>query len=425
MTLELKRVFGDKPLVGAELGVFEGKNAESMLRQLNIQRLYLVDPYEPYSEYHDLIIDRLKVARAAAQKRLAPFADSIIWLCMKSSKAIGSIGEELDFVYIDANHAYDYVKCDIEAYYDLVRPGGYVGGHDYTTNLNLNNLIEVKRAVDEFVIEHGYKVVIRPRDSSDRWPDWWVRKWSEGETSIHFIWLGPAPLIFPDYLAVRTACEVYSATPFLWTDGTVPENEWLLKIKSIASQRRFEDAWTQLAGTARLLSHKIDYLRYQLLNDFGGLCLDTDTLCLKSIFDLDLNGVVVGRESSSYLNGAVMYANSPGHPIVKSLLGRTTDMLRARARMPWSRTGPFLLTEVMSAAGDFTILPQEFFYFYGFRDWEQIFKDNPIDDRMYVIHWWNKLAAGFVRNTVDPSYIETSNCLYARAARRVLGSNFH
>ena len=176
MILELKRVFRDRPLVGAELGVFEGKNAKSMLRQLNIQRLYLVDPYEPYSEYHDLVVDRLRAAHTAAQKRLVSFADRVVWLCVKSSEAVNVIGEELDFVYIDANHAYDYVRHDIEVYYDLVRPGGYVGGHDYTTNLNLNNLIEVKRVVDEFAIKYGYKVEVRPRDSSDKWPDWWIRK---------------------------------------------------------------------------------------------------------------------------------------------------------------------------------------------------------------------------------------------------------
>lgn len=243
--------------------------------------------------------------------------------------------------------------------------------------------------------------------------------------NLHFIWLGPAPLVFPDYLAVKTAREVYNTIPFLWTDGTVPENEWLLKIQDIAIQRRLEDAWMQFVNVARMLSHKIDHLRYQLLNDFGGLCLDTDTLCLKSIFDFDPNGVVVGRESSKYLNGAVMYVDCPRHPVIESLLSRTTDMLRARRKLCWSQTGPFLLTEVMSVAGDFTILPQESFYFYGFRDWKQIFRDNPIDDRMYVIHWWNKKAAGFVRSTVDPNYIEISNCLYARAVRKVLGSSFH
>lgn len=48
----------------------------------------------------------------------------------------------LDFVFIDANHNYEFVKKDIEAWYPKVKKEGYIGGHDYRTG--------VKLAVDEF-----------------------------------------------------------------------------------------------------------------------------------------------------------------------------------------------------------------------------------------------------------------------------------
>jgi hypothetical protein len=37
----------------------------------------------------------------------------------------------LDFIYIDANHSYDFVKEDLELWYPKVKPGGWVMGHDY------------------------------------------------------------------------------------------------------------------------------------------------------------------------------------------------------------------------------------------------------------------------------------------------------
>ena len=37
----------------------------------------------------------------------------------------------LDFVYIDANHTYESVKSDIEAWLPKVRKGGIISGHDY------------------------------------------------------------------------------------------------------------------------------------------------------------------------------------------------------------------------------------------------------------------------------------------------------
>jgi hypothetical protein len=39
--------------------------------------------------------------------------------------------ESLDFVYIDANHAYDFVVDDINYWYSKVKKGGYLWGHDY------------------------------------------------------------------------------------------------------------------------------------------------------------------------------------------------------------------------------------------------------------------------------------------------------
>jgi cephalosporin hydroxylase len=38
---------------------------------------------------------------------------------------------ELDFVYIDADHSFDAVLNDILAWKKVIRPGGWIGGHDY------------------------------------------------------------------------------------------------------------------------------------------------------------------------------------------------------------------------------------------------------------------------------------------------------
>lgn len=86
--------------------------------------------------------------------------------------------ESLDYIYIDANHAYDYVKQDIELWYPKLKKGGLFAGHDY---LNLDyydkdspfaengkdkhiywndgtygGLFGVNPAVDEFCKKNGY-----------------------------------------------------------------------------------------------------------------------------------------------------------------------------------------------------------------------------------------------------------------------------
>ena len=47
-----------------------------------------------------------------------------------SEDAVDDIPEKLDFVYIDGNHAYEYVKKDIGLYYPKLKKGGVIGGHD-------------------------------------------------------------------------------------------------------------------------------------------------------------------------------------------------------------------------------------------------------------------------------------------------------
>ena len=54
----------------------------------------------------------------------------------------------IDFVFIDANHDYDYVKKDIEAWFPKVKTGGVIAGHDYHKHWK-----GVVKAVDEFFLE--------------------------------------------------------------------------------------------------------------------------------------------------------------------------------------------------------------------------------------------------------------------------------
>ena len=141
-------------LTGAEIGVRRGKHAAILIDTLDIEKLYLIDPYEAYEEYSVdwATDDTLTEAETIARERLGGFK------CTKfireySNDAISDISEDLDFVYIDGNHEYEFVKDDISNYYPLLKEGGILAGHDY--NESAPGLV---RAVDEFSQKHGLQV---------------------------------------------------------------------------------------------------------------------------------------------------------------------------------------------------------------------------------------------------------------------------
>lgn len=53
---------------------------------------------------------------------------------LKSFDQVKSITTELDFLFIDGNHMYEYVKKDYEMYSLLVRKGGLIAFHDIGLN---------------------------------------------------------------------------------------------------------------------------------------------------------------------------------------------------------------------------------------------------------------------------------------------------
>jgi len=62
-----------------------------------------------------------------------------------------------DWIYVDGNHLYEYVRADLERYDPKVKPGGLIAGDDYGVRGWWDD--GVTRAVDEFVEARGYEVV--------------------------------------------------------------------------------------------------------------------------------------------------------------------------------------------------------------------------------------------------------------------------
>lgn len=164
-------------LVGCEIGVCGGEHSLSLLKTLNLKKLYLIDPYEIYSDYSEGIKhygksqDDLGITHQRARDLLSEFKDTIEWIHEYSSNAVGKIAEELDFVYIDGNHQYDYVYDDLKKYFPLVKSGGIIGGHDFYNGFQRDHDGVVESVVDWYSANKDKVSQLRVE-----LPDWWMKK---------------------------------------------------------------------------------------------------------------------------------------------------------------------------------------------------------------------------------------------------------
>lgn len=136
---------------GCEVGVRSGKNACQMFNKIPELTLHCVDLWRPFIDVQSRRSHRVNYH--LAKKNLKEYIeDERAKIIRKSSiDAVKKFEDgSLDFVYIDANHRFDFVMQDIIKWSKKVRVGGIVSGHDYYKS----DKYGVKLAVDAYVKAH-------------------------------------------------------------------------------------------------------------------------------------------------------------------------------------------------------------------------------------------------------------------------------
>lgn len=169
--------------VGAEIGVNCGVTTNFLLKNNANLRLIGVDPYillgydacypsdsgakqHNYGAQQDM--DKLYNETV---KLLAPYGDRLTLLRKTSVEASKDIEDNsLDFVFIDGNHFYAFVKEDILVWSKKVKIGGYIIGHDYNEN-DVDHKNGVCAAVNEFFTKEELEF------GADKC--WWTKKTRE------------------------------------------------------------------------------------------------------------------------------------------------------------------------------------------------------------------------------------------------------
>jgi hypothetical protein len=155
--------FKDKPLIVCEIGAAKGEHADrSIMRNLNVSRLYIIDNYVEELHRYDKaeMIKRMN----KHQPTSSLFPDKVKFIFKDSLKAYRDI-PMCDFIYIDGNHDYEYVSKDIENYWKKVKVGGMLAGHDI-------DFTSVFKAVSEFAVKNNLLVYC------------WGKDWTISKTNL-------------------------------------------------------------------------------------------------------------------------------------------------------------------------------------------------------------------------------------------------
>lgn len=154
-----KNYFKNKKVTVIEIGTAEGEHALQIPKNLNVEKIYLIDPWTSYKEYETG--ENFNKTFEICKKRLKKYKDKIIYVRDFSDNVVKKV-PNADYIYIDGNHNYKFVKKDIENYYPKVKDNGILGGNDI-------NLFDVSKALVEYCGKNKLVPQIKHLD-------WWIVK---------------------------------------------------------------------------------------------------------------------------------------------------------------------------------------------------------------------------------------------------------
>jgi hypothetical protein len=143
----------------AEVGIGCGTHAKQILKNTNIDKLFLIDPMKMYDP-NDLFVSNImsKTPEIPGEnfnelfnlinEELSPWKNKYTWHRCESTKVTNEMipDEYLDCVFIDADHSYNAVLEDLHFWWNKVKLNGQLLGDDYY-------MPQVARAVHDFCKE--------------------------------------------------------------------------------------------------------------------------------------------------------------------------------------------------------------------------------------------------------------------------------
>jgi predicted O-methyltransferase YrrM len=130
----IKKDIDTKSLSMIEIGSYAGESTQMFANEFKM--VIAIDPFMNDYDPNDVTCSYMELEKVYDTfKEVVDCNNNINHIRMTSDDAIKPLlGAQVDFVYIDGLHTYEQIKKDIHNYKQLIKPGGFIGGHDYHSN---------------------------------------------------------------------------------------------------------------------------------------------------------------------------------------------------------------------------------------------------------------------------------------------------
>ena len=189
----------------------------------------------------------------------------------------------------------------------------------------------------------------------------------------------------------------------IWLGGPMPEREqalgetwashhpgWEMRLWHEGNLPTLRNA--TIFASAASYAQQADVLRYEVLLEHGGVYVDTDFECLRSLEPL-LVGVEAFTAREDELRASIgILGCVPGHPFFAAVVAALPDSVAWRpGRPPNEQTGPELLTRTLLACDvlgeeTLTVFPPQLFYPYH---WTEPHRAGESFPDAYAVHHWS------------------------------------
>ena len=243
---------------------------------------------------------------------------------------------------------------------------------------------------------------------------------------------------YPYYLAVKSALKTQKAAHFNMWLVKEPHGKYWDAVKDLITIHKVEGpvpdfpALKSLKDTNEfhhpenyIPAHLVDYYRWKILLENGGVFCDLDSFCLSDfctmigerLADKDFLAALV---SDPHIHHNAIFAGVKGSPLVKRMYDECIIRLnRTPENFAWGNSGPDVLNDLVNANLD-RVAEVEYGMLGGCIEMYQLFKpDGKLPDNIRFVHLWANSINGYW-NQITEDYIEQSGDLFPKMVRGVL-----